>query len=97
MLPVWLLLCPRDYLSSFLKIGTVALLVTAVIVANPQLKAPSVNPQFAGGGGPNMNGAIFPFCFMDRYLAGVVSIGNASHDQRIPRSSVKVSERERTL
>jgi carbon starvation protein len=64
VLPVWLLLCPRDYLSSFLKIGTVALLVTAVIVANPQLKAPSINPQFAGGGGPNMNGAIFPFCFI---------------------------------
>ncbi|HEY2826246.1 MAG TPA: carbon starvation protein A [Pirellulales bacterium] len=64
VLPVWLLLCPRDYLSSFLKIGTVALLVTAVIVANPELKAPSVNAQFASGGGPNMNGAIFPFCFI---------------------------------
>ncbi|HTQ38328.1 MAG TPA: carbon starvation protein A [Pirellulales bacterium] len=64
VLPVWLLLCPRDYLSSFLKIGTVALLVTAVIVANPQLQAPSVNPQFASGGGPNLNGAIFPFCFI---------------------------------
>ncbi len=61
VLPVWLLLCPRDYLSSFLKIGTVALLVTAVIVANPKLQAPSVNQEFAGGGGPNMNGAIFPF------------------------------------
>ncbi len=43
VLPVWLLLCPRDYLSSFLKIGTVALLVGAVIVANPELKAPPVN------------------------------------------------------
>lgn len=64
VLPVWLLLCPRDYLSSFLKIGTVILLVTAVIVANPKLQAPGVNPVFAGGGGPNMNGAIFPFCFI---------------------------------
>jgi carbon starvation protein len=64
VLPVWLLLCPRDYLSSFLKIGTVGLLVTAVIVANPQLQAPAVNPQFAGGGGPNLNGPIFPFCFI---------------------------------
>src|SRR5262249_6179497 len=64
VLPVWLLLCPRDYLSSFLKIGTVILLVTAVIVANPKLQAPGVNPEFAGGGGPNLNGAIFPFCFI---------------------------------
>jgi len=64
VLPVWLLLCPRDYLSSFLKIGTVALLVLAVIVANPELKAPMVNEVFAGGGGPNVNGAIFPFCFI---------------------------------
>jgi carbon starvation protein len=64
VLPVWLLLCPRDYLSSFLKIGTVALLVGAVVVANPQLQAPMVNELFAGGGGPYFNGAIFPFCFI---------------------------------
>ena len=43
VLPVWLLLCPRDYLSSFLKIGTIALLVGAVIVANPKLEAPPIN------------------------------------------------------
>src|SRR5206468_2135389 len=72
VLPVWLLLCPRDYLSSFLKIGTVALLVGAVIVADPQLEAPKVNPFFAAGadpetgriGGPYFDGAIFPFCFI---------------------------------
>ncbi len=64
VLPVWLLLCPRDYLSSFLKIGTVILLVTAVIVANPKLQAPTVNPQFASGGGPYFAGPIFPFCFI---------------------------------
>jgi carbon starvation protein len=64
VLPVWLLLCPRDYLSSFLKIGTVVLLVVAVIVANPRLEAPTVNPYFASGGGPYFDGAIFPFCFI---------------------------------
>lgn len=64
VLPVWLLLCPRDYLSSFLKIGTVILLVGAVLVANPKLEAPPVNQFFAGGGGPYFNGAIFPFCFI---------------------------------
>ena len=63
VLPVWLLLCPRDYLSSFLKIGTVILLVIAVLVASPQLKAPAINPQFSSGG-PNVPGAIFPFCFI---------------------------------
>ena len=64
VLPVWLLLCPRDYLSSFLKIGTVVLLVAAVLIANPKLQAPKVNEFFAGGGGPYFNGAIFPFCFI---------------------------------
>ena len=64
VLPVWLLLCPRDYLSSFLKIGTVALLVGAVIVANPKLEAPPINAVYAGGGGPTFDGPIFPFCFI---------------------------------
>jgi carbon starvation protein len=64
VLPVWMLLCPRDYLSSFLKIGTVALLVIGVILANPQLKAPPVNEHFAHGGGPYFSGPIFPFVFI---------------------------------
>ena len=64
VLPVWLLLCPRDYLSSFLKIGTVVLLVAAMIVANPPLQAPAVNQLFKNGGGPYFNGPIFPFCFI---------------------------------
>jgi len=64
ILPVWLLLCPRDYLSSFLKIGTIALLVVGVVVANPRLEAPMVNPVFASGGGPYFNGPIFPYVFI---------------------------------
>ncbi len=64
VLPVWLLLCPRDYLSSFLKIGTIALLVVGVILANPTLKAPAINAQFANGGGPYFNGPIFPYVFI---------------------------------
>lgn len=64
VLPVWLLLCPRDYLSSFLKIGTIALLVAGVIVANPKLEAPAINPVFAGGGGPMFKGAVFPYVFI---------------------------------
>jgi carbon starvation protein len=64
VLPVWLLLCPRDYISSFLKIGTIALLVVGVIVANPKLEAPAINPQFAHGGGPYFQGGIFPYVFI---------------------------------
>ena len=71
VLPVWLLLCPRDYLSSLLKIGTVALLVGAVIVANPKLQAPPINQFYANGGGP-IDGAIFPFCFIC-IMCGAVS------------------------
>ena len=64
VLPVWLLLCPRDYLSSFLKIGTIGLLVVGIIVANPVMSAPPINAQFANGGGPYFDGAIFPFVFI---------------------------------
>jgi carbon starvation protein len=64
VLPVWLLLGPRDYLSSFLKIGTVALLVIAVIVANPPLRAPPLNEVFLNGGGPTFRGSLFPFVFI---------------------------------
>jgi carbon starvation protein len=64
VLPVWLLLCPRDYLSSFLKIGTIFLLVAGVIVANPKLEAPMVSPHFASGGGPYFDGPIFPYVFI---------------------------------
>ncbi len=64
VLPVWLLLTPRDYLSSFLKIGTIALLVLGVLVVNPTLEAPAVNRAFASGGGPYFDGPIFPYVFI---------------------------------
>ncbi len=63
VLPVWMLLCPRDYLSSFMKIGTIAFLVVAVMVVNPVLKMPAVT-QFAAGGGPIIPGPLFPFAFI---------------------------------
>ena len=63
VLPVWLLLGPRDYLSSFLKIGTVALLVVSVCVANPAMQAPPVNEVFINGG-PTFPGHLFPFVFI---------------------------------
>lgn len=72
ILPVWLLLCPRDYLSSFLKIGTILLLMLGVVVANPRMEAPAVNTFFAYGGGPNLYGGIFPFVFIC-IMCGAVS------------------------
>jgi len=63
VLPVWMLLCPRDYISSFLKIGTIALLVVGVFAANPALPCPTVNHTFIDGG-PTFAGNIFPFVFI---------------------------------
>ena len=63
MLPVWLLLSPRGYLSSFTKIGTIFLLAVGVIIVNPELKMPALS-EFAGGGGPIIPGPLFPFCFI---------------------------------
>ena len=71
VLPVWLLLGPRDYLSSFLKIGTVVLLVASVCIANPPLQAPMLNEVFVNGG-PTFPGSIFPFVFIC-VMCGAVS------------------------
>ena len=63
VLPVWLLLCPRDYLSSYLKIGTIAFLIIGVIVVAPTLNMPAWTP-FVHGGGPVIPGKIYPFVFI---------------------------------
>jgi len=63
ILPVWLLLAPRDYLSTFLKLGTVALLAVAIVLTHPQLKMPAVT-RFIDGSGPLFGGALFPFVFI---------------------------------
>jgi carbon starvation protein len=63
VLPVWLLLCPRDYLSSYLKLGTIGLLVIGVIVVNPPIQMPGVT-KFIHGGGPIIKGPLFPFVFI---------------------------------
>jgi carbon starvation protein len=63
VLPVWLLLTPRDYLSSFMKIGTLGLLVVGIILANPTLKHPPLNETWRDGG-PTFPGGLFPFVFI---------------------------------
>lgn len=63
VLPVWLLLCPRDYLSSYMKIGSIALLAIGIFLVHPTLKMPALTP-FTGGGGPVIPGKVFPFVFI---------------------------------
>jgi carbon starvation protein len=63
ILPVWMLLCPRDYLSSFMKLGTIAFLIIGVFVVHPDLKMPAFS-QFVDGGGPIIPGKLFPFVFI---------------------------------
>ena len=63
VLPVWVLLCPRDYLSTFLKIGTVLALAVGILVALPPMRMPAVT-QFVDGTGPVFAGKLFPFAFI---------------------------------
>jgi carbon starvation protein len=63
VLPVWMLLTPRDYLSTFMKLGTIFLLLIGVLIVNPTLHAPAFS-QFVGGGGPIIPGPLFPFVFI---------------------------------
>ena len=64
ILPVWTLLAPRDYLSTFMKIGTIALLAIGVVVALPALKMPAVTDFAKHGNGPVFAGSLFPFVFI---------------------------------
>lgn len=63
VLPVWLLLAPRDYLSTFLKIGAIAALAIGIVIMAPPLKMPALT-QFVGGDGPVWAGGLFPFLFI---------------------------------
>jgi carbon starvation protein len=63
VLPVWLLLAPRDYLSTFMKLGTIFALVAGIFLVLPNLKMPAIT-QFIDGSGPVVAGKIFPFCFI---------------------------------
>ncbi len=63
VLPVWLLLAPRDYLSTFMKLGTIFLLALGVLVVLPQMQMPALT-RFIDGSGPVVPGKLFPFCFI---------------------------------
>ncbi len=63
VLPVWLLLAPRDYLSTFMKLGTIFLLALGVLLVLPKMQMPALT-QFIDGSGPVVPGKLFPFCFI---------------------------------
>ena len=63
VLPVWFLLEPRDYLSTYMKLGTIALLIVGVFIVHPNIQFPAVT-QFIHGGGPIIKGKLFPFLFV---------------------------------
>jgi carbon starvation protein len=70
VVPVWLLLAPRDYLSTFMKIGTIAALGLAIVVLGPHLRMPALT-KFIDGTGPVFAGPVFPFCFITIACAAV--------------------------
>ena len=71
VLPVWLLLAPRDYLSSYMKIGTIFLLVAGIVLVNPKIEFPAFS-SFIHGGGPIVPGKVWPFCFIT-IMCGAIS------------------------
>jgi carbon starvation protein len=64
VLPVWMLLAPRDYLSTFMKVGTIGMLALGVVLAAPALQAPPITKFAASGTGPVFSGTLFPFVFI---------------------------------
>ena len=67
VLPVWFLLVPRDYLSTYLKIGTILMLAVGIIFVQPTLLMPTVTP-FINGGGPVIGGPALPFIFIKKAI-----------------------------
>jgi carbon starvation protein len=89
VLPVWMLLCPRDYLSSYLKIGTLSVLIVGVMIVNPELKQPALS-NFVHGG-PVVPGSLFPFVFIT-IACGAISgfhglIGSGTTPKMIDKES----------
>ncbi|MDV6231349.1 MULTISPECIES: carbon starvation CstA family protein [Rhodococcus] len=64
ILPVWLLLAPRDYLSTFMKVGTIALLAVGILIARPEIQMPAMTSFATEGNGPAFAGSLFPFLFI---------------------------------
>ncbi|MCV7444189.1 carbon starvation protein A [Mycobacterium paraense] len=64
VLPVWLLLAPRDYLSTFMKVGAIGLIALGIVIARPEMQAPAISHFATRGNGPVFAGSLFPFLFI---------------------------------
>src|SRR5439155_4958933 len=91
VLPVWLLLCPRDYLSSYLKIGTVAFLILGVLYVHPDLHMPALTP-FVSGGGPVIPGKIYPFVFITIACGAISGFHSLISSGTTPKMIAKESD-----
>ncbi|MGC4048569.1 MAG: carbon starvation CstA family protein [Paludibaculum sp.] len=86
-LPVWLLLAPRDYLSTFVKLGVVLMLGVGILFVRPELHMPAFT-RFVDGTGPIFAGKIFPFCFITIACGAIsgfhalISVGYDAEDDR---------------
>src|ERR1700730_14244237 len=91
VLPVWMLLCPRDYLSSYLKIGTVAFLIIGVILVHPNLQMPALTP-FTHGGGPVIPGKLYPFVFITIACGAISGFHSLISSGTTPKMIAKESD-----
>src|SRR5258707_4960515 len=91
VLPVWMLLCPRDYLSSYLKIGTIALLIIGVILVHPNLNMPAFTP-FTHGGGPVIPGKLYPFVFITIACGAISGFHSLISSGTTPKMIAKESD-----
>jgi carbon starvation protein len=91
VLPVWLLLSPRDYLSSYMKIGTIAALVIGVFVVAPELKMPAIT-EFIHGGGPIIPGKVYPFVFITIACGAISGFHSLVASGTTPKMLSKESE-----
>jgi len=91
VLPVWMLLCPRDYLSSYMKLGTIAVLVIGTIIVAPHIQAPAIS-SFAHGGGPIIPGKLFPFVFITIACGAISGFHSLVSSGTTPKMLNKESE-----
>jgi carbon starvation protein len=91
ILPVWMLLTPRDYLSSYLKIGTIALLIVGVFAVRPTLRMPAVT-AYVHGGGPIIPGRVFPFLFITIACGAISGFHALVSSGTTPKMVIKESD-----
>lgn len=91
VLPVWMLLAPRDYLSTYMKIGTISVLAVGVIVMAPEIHMPAIT-KFVDGGGPVIPGSVFPFMFITIACGAISGFHSLISSGTTPKMIKKESE-----